>query len=503
MTSTVESKASYYVFIAVFFVFAACGTQEEKAAEKKIAPPVPATEIKVPERIDKKDAVAKDSAEDTVPKADKMVMVVVDALRADRLGCYGFDKPTTPTIDGLAKEGILFEKLYAASPWTAPSFGSLFTGVSPTVHGAGGMLSKGSARGTSLMGVTVSGIRKNLPTLPEMLPDNVRKGAIVTNAFVSSDLGFHKGFDDFDHRNASIHRYRQADEVTKQAITWLKAHKDGPFFLLIHYFDPHMKYGPPEKYVSMFAPKKPPRISVPFTDHDAAREGTLNPSDEEKDFIKGLYNGEVRFVDDQMGILKEAMEEMALLDNTWLLVTSDHGEEQFEHGSFEHGHAYEDEVTRVPLILRAPKGKWRAGTRVAASVRHVDILPTVVELFHQPLKPHFEGTSLIPLIVGDDTKDRVAYMEFNLFHGQQCAMFDGRNKIVWDTRRKRGFFYDLTIDPGETTRMDSSHPLYGDLLKALKAKRDVLKKASKGKKANKVQLSTEATKALRSLGYVE
>ena len=141
-----------------------------------------------------------------IPKAKKIVMVIVDTLRADRLGSYGFSEPTSPTTDKWAGEGILFEQLHAASPWTAPSFGSIFTGVSPTVHGAGAMLAKGSSKGASLFGVTVGGIRKDLPTLPELLPDDYTKAAIITNAFVSKELGFHRGFAHFDHRNAEFFR---------------------------------------------------------------------------------------------------------------------------------------------------------------------------------------------------------------------------------------------------------------------------------------------------------
>ncbi|MCP4605186.1 MAG: sulfatase-like hydrolase/transferase [Proteobacteria bacterium] len=496
-----KSVQIYFSVSILALLLIACGTED------KPEPVVPAEAH--PDMVNEKvakletEVLPKPEPPEPAPKATKMVLIIIDALRADRLGSYGFKEMTSPTIDGLAKEGILFETLHAASPWTAPSFGSIFTGVSPSVHGAGGMLAKGSSRGTSLFGVTVGGIRKDLPTLPKMLPKGMVTAGVVNNAFVSEKLGFKRGFDHFDHRNASIHRYRKADGTTKKALAWLKENKQKSLFLLIHYFDPHMGYGPPDQYVQMFAPDKPRRISVPFTDHDAARDGTLKPSEPEKTFIRGLYNGEVRFVDDQVALLKDAMQGMGLLDDTWLVITSDHGEEQFEHGSFEHGHAYEEEVTLVPLIIRAPGGKWRAGTRVAASVRHIDIPPTILELFGMDIPTYFEGQSLLPLINGEDTADRIAYIEFNLFHGQQCALFDGRYKIIWDTRRKRGYYYDLKEDPMEMKRLDSKEPLYTELLERLQKKRSQLKKASKGKVANKAKLSGEAAKALKALGYIE
>lgn len=436
-------------------------------------------------------------------KSEKMVLIIIDTLRADRLGAYGHDKPTSPTIDALAKEGIRFDTLHSASPWTAPSFGTIYTGVSPTVHGAGAMLAKGSHKGTSVLGVTVGGIRKDLPTLAELMPENMVTAGFVTNAFVSKALGMGRGLDHYDHRNASVFRYRKADEVTERALKWLNKNSENPFFLLLHYIDPHMGYGPPAKYVKMFAPNKPRRINVPFTDHESARDGSLNPSEDEKRFIRGLYDGEVRFVDDQIKRVIALLQETGRLDDTWVIITSDHGEELFEHGSFEHGHAYENEVTRVPLIIRAPKGRWHAGEAVGHSVRHVDIPATLLDLLGAPVPPHFEGASLVPMIEGKDTADRPAYIEFNLFHGQQCALFDGQYKVVFDIRRNRGFYYDLKNDPREMTRLDDRSPQYARLLKALMNKRKALQAAAKGKVFEKGQLSGEAAEALKSLGYIK
>ena len=291
--------------------------------------------------------------------------------------------------------------------------------------------------------------------------------------------------------------------MTDKALAWLKENASKDFFLLVHYFDPHMGYDPPKKYIAEFAPDKPRRISVPFTDHDSARDGSLNPSEQEKAFIRGLYDGEVRFVDDQIARIVRALEAEKLMDQTWIVVASDHGEEHFEHGSFDHGHAYEEEVTRVPFIIRAPEGKWRAGTRVTPSVRHVDIPPTVLALLGESSPAHFEGRSLLPTIDGKETADRPAYMEFNLFSGQQCALYDGRYKTVWDTRRKRGFYYDLKTDPKETTRNSGNDPMLDGLLKKVKAIREALEKAAKGKKFTKGALSQEASKALKSLGYIK
>lgn len=436
------------------------------------------------------------------PLAQRMIVVLVDTLRADALGCYGYDKPTSPAMDSLATQGLLFEKAHAASPWTAPSFGSIFMGVSPAVHGAGEMLAKGSSRGDTLFGVTVGGMRKSLPTLPELLPANVVTAGFVTNAFVSDTLGFARGFDHFDHKDAALRRYRTADQVTDAALSWLEAHGEERYFLFLHYFDPHIQYGPPRQYLEMFTGPRPKRIAMPFVDHDPAREGKLKPNPEEKAYIRGLYDGEVRFVDDQLArVLSRVLDGSA--EEPWIVLLSDHGEEHFDHGSFEHGHRYEEEVTRVPFIVRPPGGKWRAGSRVADSVRHIDVAPTLLELFGAPSPETFEGRSLVGLMQGQaEAQPRQAYMEYNLFWGQQAALFDGRYKLIYDIRRQSSFLYDLEIDPGETAKLGSEHPRHAPLLRRLLEWRDELAAKAKLRPKNTSSLTSEAAKALESLGYI-
>ena len=492
-----KNKFAFATILFCVLVFA-CGGNRDKAGEGTGKSSVEKTKT----AVQNNEPLSLNAEKAVRPGGDKMVMIIIDALRADALGCYGYDKPTSPTLDKLAAEGILFEQLHSASPWTAPSFGTIFTGVSPTVHGAGGFLARGSSKGTSLFGVTVGGIRSDLPTLPSLMPDNVKTGAIINNSFVCKTMGFAKGFDTFDHENAKLTRYREADKVTDKAVAWLKNNKDNPFFYVVHYFDPHIQYAPPKKYLPEFAPDKPRRISYPFIDHDSARTGKLKPSDAEKSYIRGLYNGEVRFVDDEIARLLDSMKELGLLKNTWIMVTSDHGEEHFDHGSFEHGHRYEEEVVKVPLILRAPQGLWRRGERVKSNVSHVDLLPTVLDIFGVRPPMHLEGRTLFPIIEGKETADRTSYIEYNLFNGQQCAFYDGQYKLVWDIRRKRGFMYDLKNDPKELTRLDKKHPAYAAMIKRLLDKRTKLKNTAKGKLKNKGELSAEATEALKSLGYI-
>ncbi|MBN2719313.1 MAG: sulfatase [Deltaproteobacteria bacterium] len=491
-------KRIYILLLAV--ALAGCGKTSAEQA------PVPTATQKSAEQ-NPRASVEKAGASHPVtvekPPFNKVLVVLIDALRADKLGCYGFNEPTSPAIDQLARESILFENVHSASPWTAPSFGTLFTGVSPTVHGAGKMLGKNSKSGKSVHGVTVGGIRKDLPTLAELMPEKMKTAAVVNNSFVCKELGYARGFDDFDFQIARLTSYRTADQVTDAAIKWLAQNRNNSFFYFLHYFDPHIQYAPPKKYLPIFAPNKPPRIAYPFIDHASARDGSLNPSKAEKAFIRGLYHGEVRFVDDEFNRLVAFMTREGLMDDTWIIILSDHGEELFEHGSFDHGHRYEEEVTRVPWIIRPPGGKWHAGLRVSANVSHVDIFATLLDLANVSLPAHSEGESVLPMLDQKENGSRTSYMEFNLFNGQQAALFDGRYKLIYDIRRESAFVYDLLNDPAEQKKLNDANDQFAKLLEQLKRKQAKLKTISSGKEENSAVLSDESRDALKSLGYIK
>ncbi|MFO8073450.1 MAG: sulfatase [Polyangia bacterium] len=489
----------------------ACGDDRprEKEIEKERAAAAEAEQVE-PDAADDGGtrAASPEPAEPQAPEGRRVVLIVIDTLRADRLGCYGYEEQeVTPAIDRLAEEGVLFEKFHSASPWTGASFASILTGVAPTVHRAGKRLPSKSKEGESFLGVRVTPIGKKVATLPELLGETT-SAAIVTNAFLHPSLGFARGFNHYDHEVAGLYKARRADEVTDAAIEWLRGHEDDSFFLMVHYFDPHISYDPPPEYRKRFA--KPPsgRIGVPFADHAAARSGELDPSENEERFIRGLYNGEVRFVDDQIGRMLEEMDGLGMLDDSWIALTADHGEEQFDHGSFDHGHRYEDEVTRVPLVIRAPGGKWKAGERVGWSARHVDIAPTVLDWLGVEPHPQFSGESLMPLISGEEEQHRPAYMECNIYWKARRALFDGRYKLIRDVEGERGYMYDLDEDPGEQNRFGKDHPRYAELeerlsvlVTALEKRARELRTGDAGQEA--VELSEDVSGALRALGYLE
>ena len=441
-------------------------------------------------------------ADDTrgIITAKQVVLVVVDALKASELGTYGYDRNTSPHLTALAREGILFEQFRAASCWTVPSFATLLTGMAPSAAHAGDIFDKGRyERGAPKL-------RKDIPTLAEYLGDDIASAALVTNPYLHPYRGLGRGFDTYDHENADHHHYRNAKKATDKAIGWLSRHKDAPFFYLLHLFDPHVPYRAPAPIERMFVGHEPGRLDIDSRDQfREIRSHALKLTDDEKGYLRDLYDAEVRFVDEQLGRLIDAMDDMGILETSYVVFTADHGEEHFEHGGFEHGHRFEDEVVRVPLVIRAPGGKWHAGQRVPWSAGHADIYPTIVEWFGKAIPRHLGGESLNPLITGESQAHRTVYMEHNLYGPYRFAWFDGRYKLITDRAGQSTWLYDLDTDPLEKHRLQEHAEI--DAMKAnlLQHRAQLARRVGPqtGAPETPPQVPADVQTALRSLGYID
>lgn len=450
--------------------------------------------------------------DDAPPEARRVVYVVVDTLKASGLGAWGYEQPVSPNLDAIAAEGVLFERAYSASPWTAPSFGTLFTGQPPLVHEAG-IRSRSAPK---VGGLRMRALRADVPTLPELLGEGVTSGAILNNSLLHPTMGYGRGFDTYDHQDAFGSRYRNAQTVTADALQWVDTHGDGDFLLVVHYFDPHIGYEAPEPFRTRFATGEPGRVDIPFwRQNKQIRKGTFGATPEEQAYVRGLYDGEVAYTDHAIGTLVEGLEQRGILDTAWLVVTSDHGEEHWEHGGFEHGHRYEDEVTRVPLLLRAPGGSWGAGTRVKAPVSHQDIVPTVLDGFGLEVPDHLPGKSLIPLARTPEDPLQPVLIQDNLYGRSRIAIVDDGFKLIRDRRGKTRaeVLYDLRADPAEQSPLPADHPMAATLrerlLDGMRAQRRVhsaLEEAAQTGKADgsaDPELPDETRAALEALGYLE
>lgn len=393
-----------------------------------------------------------------------VLLVTLDTTRADRLGCYGHAAAQTPTLDGLARDGILFEHCITPSAYTLPSHSSIMTGLYPPHHGV--RLNGGAALGDTHT------------TLAERLAaKGYRTGAFVGAFVLDGRWGLSQGFqhydDDFplgpDQRLDLARVQRPANHVVDAALKWLDHDRGKPFFAWVHFYDPHTPYEPPQPFRSRLA----------------------NP-----------YDGEIAFTDSQVGRLLEWIDRQGLTDNTVVVVVGDHGEGLGSHGESEHGYYIYDYAVRVPLLIRLP-GRNTRGRRVPAQVRTVDIFPTLLEAVAGERADGIEGRSLMPLLASRQETPRYAYSEsmaVNLQYGWS-ALYSLRTNDYKYIDAPRSELYSLDDDPGETrNRLDDLRRVARELRTELaKIREEGERQAPKAQEAN---LDQETMRRLASLGYV-
>jgi len=471
-----------------------------------------------------------------------VVLITIDCLRADRVGAYGYAKPITPNIDAFAAQGVVFEQALSQASWTFPSFASLFTSMYPSELN----LSVGNKHIAEIHGQRLDGARI---TLAEALQaSGYRTQAIVTNPWLLPEFGFAQGFDGF----LSVDQLRQyhienlgdmtlmkiarqvspvhqaletiytritgnpgqlvtwdvrADRVTEEAIAWLRGNQHEPFFLWVHYIDPHYPFDPPEGYrptVDGITPERLDYLSS-YNEQDVySGRARLRPQD--KAAIAALYDGEIAYNDFYVGKLFDEIDALGLRDDTVVILTADHGDEFWEHGGYQHGHSLYDELIRVPLIIRGP-GVFAQPRRIAANVQHLDLMPTVLDLIDRNVPAETQGRSLLPLLRGESPTQKAATYTFAeaLFLGEeQKAVRGGGFKLVYLPFSNEFELYDLVRDPAERDNLAGSDPamvenLFGVLKEWLLAARE--RGAALPRSNDQEQVDAGAVERLRSGGY--
>lgn len=399
------------------------------------------------------------------PAGANCVFILVDALRPDRLHCYGYPRDTSPRIDALAKEGVLFEQVVSACSWTVPSVASLFTGTYVSTHG----MTKYRIPG-----------RLSLPTLAEQLREaGVRTAAVSSNSLVTPAGGFGAGFDEFVGIDSNEMGGRAADApraawVTDHAITVLRRIHEQQFFLYLHYMDPHAPYTPPAEW------------------------DRFGRGDHER------YLAEIRYCDDRIGRLLDELDALGCAENTLVVFTADHGEAFSEHGTTHHGNSVHREEVHVPLILRYP-GPVPRGRRVGTRVRSIDIHTTVAELMGLSVPRHVEGESLLALLDGvRPADDRTCFSELypwqHLGRLPQAALYQGNRKLIVWLEADRRALYHTKRDPDERNNLAADEP---DRVASMERSiRRFLKMRENARPADRPP--TEAERArLRGLGYLD
>ena len=385
-------------------------------------------------------------AEPAAPSGPNVLVIAVDTLRADALGVQGGRDGVSPRIDALAAEGAHFRAAFAHAPWTLPSFSSLFTSLPPEAHGAGGDVREGWRA-----------LSEDRTTIAERFQDaGWSTHAIVNVDFLTEPFGTMQGFADVDaHAASDNHATRRAEATTDAALQWIDGRppdKGGarPFFLFVHYFDPHAEYDPPPAWRARFALEQD-QSSTAFRfgarEHVVNHRGGRMPLDAATlARARALYDGEVAYTDHEIGRLLDGLRARGLDPNTIVVLTSDHGEEFGEHGSWEHGHTHFDELLHVPLVIRAPGIAPRSRTE---PVGLVDVAPTVCALAGVPAAPSFRGRDLSrALVAGGELPPFTGLAAYGNFWGAAIESWRGaRWKRIDSGTNTR--LYDWVDDPRE------------------------------------------------------
>ncbi len=383
----------------------------------------------------------------SAPRPRNVLLISIDALRPDMLGCYGYGRPTSPTLDRLASGGVVFENAFTPSPWTLPAHGSLFTGFYPRRHGA-----------TS----EEHALAENVETMAEILSGHGFATAAMVNGFyLSRRYGFDRGFQRFFYQTPP-HRDPNPPAVFDEAVEWLSQTGDAPFFLFVHDFHVHTDYVSLPEYERMFLSEYGGEVDGSASQLLAFRRGAFALNETDVAHLVDRYAAGIRQADAQIDRLFRHMQETGIWENTLVIVISDHGEEFLEHGGVLHGRTHYDELMRVPLIVAGPGVAH--GRRIEEPASLIDILPTTLSLLGLPETDSLDGIDLTGTWrnwLRWRFRDRVLFGEADhkneIPDMTRSARYRGY-KLVHDRLTGESVLYDLTSDPGERRDVKAIHP---------------------------------------------
>lgn len=432
-------------------------------------------------------------------KKQNIVIIVVDTLRQDRVGCYGYRRNTTPNIDRLAQEGILFRNAVSSAPWTSPSIGTLLTSQHPCVLGISDKFEP---------------IDSRFPLISQMLKKyGYATYGIVSHTLVSANLGFGRGFDKYDETSIRGHGGISSPRVTNKAISFLRdfSVQEGfnrPFFLFLHYFDPHYHYVLHKRY--NYYPSYSGKIKNGNILELLRMRDSIS-SDDIK-YLLALYDSEIAFTDEGIGMLSDELKNLGFYDNSMIILTSDHGEEFMERGWIGHTITLHEELLRVPLIIKTPGCQHRT---IDSQVGLIDIVPTIYQYLGLKIPDGLEGEAL-DLDPGAQIKSRPVFSETFmtmpldiLYEDVEPIAFRSVTlrdwKLIYDERKQTKQVYNLYEDPHERNNLFGQNIEQDRKLQALLMRwiKYTLKKQKPGPDRDSSDLFTpEQRKHLESLGYL-
>ncbi len=458
------------------------------------------------------DAVPEDaiSLETPAPQRPDVLIYLIDTLRADRLGVYGYDRSTSPNIDHFAADGAVFKNAQAQSSWTRSAVVSLMTGLLPQVHSV-------NRRDEALS--------RSVETLAEILKrQGYETHGIITNGNVAADFGLDQGFDDYRYlRESPTQRsvHQLSDRLNRFAFRWLEERPPGagrkPFFLYLHASDPHAPYTPPEPFRRRFAADVAPDLGLLDNVHDISAGRKAAPVGIAAAF-SDLHDAGIAFSDHHSARLLDKLKQLGLYDSTLIVVVADHGEEFGEHGGWEHGKTLYGEQLRIPLIFKLPGAGPEAaaarGLEIDAVADQVDVLPTVLDVLDVGPRTPVDGRSLLPLLAGAGRRaPSYAYLQLGE-RGQggephrhlRSVLARGFKLVLDDSEHRRGGaveLYRVETDPRETRELAGVRALeIGFLQQTLRSFELDLRRGSRRSSADQIEIEEELRRRLEALGYL-
>jgi arylsulfatase A-like enzyme len=453
--------------------------------------------------------------------APNVLLIVIDALRPDRLGAYGYQRDTSPNLDRFARESWLFTQAVTTAPWTKPAVASLLTGLPPRRHGisSAAQWSRRDEQGVA----QVAALSRSLTTLPEWLANaGYRTGAFGENHHLVAKLGFDQGFDvhhmdliDQSFLEAMTRRLglgvsehlasrgdrNTAKNIDRHFLNW-QAQENEPFFAYVHHIDVHWPYRAPAEFARRFGER---RTKTDFNSMDFY--AAVGPERVNADVapqidpavlqdMSNAYDAGIAFVDAELGALFAELRKRGIYDNTLIIVTADHGEQFLEHGEIGHGTSLHDVLLRVPLMIKFPcPGSQCGARRIDSQVQLVDVVPTVLSTAGIQVPNELPGRN----VTGPLDADRVVYAE----KGDQVALRTREFKMIYHIDESRTELFSLQQDPGEQHDLAGAEP---QLTAALRDRLIGWLEESEQQAVvphEEVSADSEMLDRLKALGYVE
>ncbi len=415
-----------------------------------------------------------------------IILVIVDTMRADHLGCYGYFRDTTPCIDSLAAAGVRYTSVTAGEPWTLPSMATIFTGLLPLEHNA-------RRRGDSYFGIDPAAT-----TLAECLNSTGYTTAAFFNViFMNADFGFHQGFNHFDCApSLGSGSDRNASQTVDAVLEWVDGGSfgNGGLFLAVHFYDPHLTYSPPDSFADLW---RDPAYSGGFDASWGQREavvnvnnGTTGISPDDLFNLEALYDGELSYTDSQIGRLLSGLRQRGMTRDAIVIVVADHGEEFLDHEKLGHSHTLYQELLNVPLIISG--AGFGVGEVNDDNVSQADLMPTVLAWAGVPAPPGIFGASLLSGVLPEN---RVVPAGMSIEGRYAVTARRAFMKVHLVNGGSSGFMFDLAADSGEHSPLESVDSSLAEAARYYLSTPPVYNPAA-------VLVENTFLDALRNLGYI-